>query len=225
MEIAKNVLLKMIKYIDLKTLISDSNVVNEFIDKCKEDIVYLWNEKVFNHFSANMFSSSEVELLSKKSARYTVAYGTTLVAVIQTESFCLGLQIGDGECVTINEDGECSQPFPSDERCFLNETTSLCDEKPIESFRHFFIKAVEDFPCGIFIGSDGVDGCFSNEEQLYKLYKTMLYSFGTAEFEEAVSELKEYLPRLSQKGSKDDISIAAIIDFNKLSNNEKLIQL
>ena len=48
----------------------------------------------------------------------------------------------------------------------------------------------------------------------YIIYKTILYSFGTSEFERAKNDLKDYLPRLSAKGSGDDVSIAAIFDFD-----------
>ena len=37
------------------------------------------------------------------------------------------------------------------------------------------------FPPPVFVGSDGIDDCFSNNEQLHNLYKTILYSFGTSE--------------------------------------------
>ncbi len=220
-EIAKEVLIEIVDEVE------KTNDITHLILRCKEDIVKKWSEEVFKHFTENMFTSEEVELLAEKSARYTVAYGSTLVAIMQTKNYCLGLQIGDGKCVFIDANGECRQPFPNDERCFLNETTSLCDEKALESFRHIFMTDVNNLPsaiCAIFVGTDGVDGCFSNEEQLNKLYKTVLYSFGTTEFKKAVDELEEYLPRLSQKGSKDDISIAAIIDFNKLRNNENLLK-
>ncbi len=216
-EVAKNVLVGVVDEV------SKTSDINGLINKCKEDIVSKWREEVFSHFSANLFTSEEIDLLAKKSARYPVAYGSTLIAIMQTQTHCFGLQIGDGKCVVISEDGECEQPFPVDERCFLNETTSLCDEKVLESFRHVVIEN-DNLSCAIFLGTDGVDGCFSNKEQLNKLYKTVLYSFGTSEFKSAVDELKEYLPRLSQKGSKDDISIAAIIDFDKLKDNEKLLK-
>ena len=87
----------------------------------------------------------------------------------------------------------------------------------ISSFRHFYS---EKLPVAVFVGSDGIDDCFSNNEQLHNLYKTILYSFGTSEFEEALDGLKDYLPRLSAKGSGDDVSIAAMFDFDLLPELE-----
>ena len=105
------------------------------------------------------------------------------------------------------------QPIPWDEKCFLNATTSICDKDAIGNFRHFYS---EDLPAAVFVGSDGIDDCFCNDEQLNSLYRTVLYSFSTSEFNAAVAELQEYLPRLSAKGSGDDISVAAILDIDRI---------
>ena len=69
----------------------------------------------------------------------------------------------------------------------------------------------------VFVGSDGIDDCFNNNEQLYNLYKTVLYSFVTTDFKEACEGLADYLPRLSAKGSGDDVSIAALLDMDSIS--------
>ncbi len=53
------------------------------------------------------------------------------------------------------------------------------------------------------------------------LYKTVLYSFASSDFDSAVTDLSDYLPRLSAKGSGDDVSIAAVLDRIK---SEKLMQ-
>ena len=68
----------------------------------------------------------------------------------------------------------------------------------------------------IYIGSDGIDDCFGDNSELYSLYGIISKSFSETEFTQAIEELAEYLPRLSEKGSGDDMSIAAIIDIKKL---------
>ena len=139
------------------------------------------------------------------------AYGTTMIAVTMTHDFWFGIHIGDGKCIAVNSNGEFKQPVPWDERCFLNSTTSICDSDAIDEFRHFYS---EKLPSALFVGSDGIDDCFSNNQQLNNLYKTVLYSFATTDFNEALDGLSEYLPRLSAKGSGDDVSVAAIFDMD-----------
>jgi len=181
-------------------------------------IINVWNQLIYAHYDQNPFTDEELSGISEKARRkYTQdgriesAYGTTLIAVAMTREYWFGLHIGDGKCVAVNPEGKFVQPIPWDKKCFLNATTSICDSDALTSFRHFYS---EKLPVAVFVGSDGIDDCFSNNEQLHNLYKTILYSFGTEEFEEAINGLNDYLPRLSAKGSGDDVSIAAMLDFD-----------
>lgn len=183
-------------------------------------IINVWNQLIYAHFEKNPFTEEELSGISEKARkRYTQdgriesAYGTTLIAVAMTLEFWFGIQIGDGKCVAVNPEGKFVQPIPWNEKCFLNATTSICDSDALANFRHFYHPKL---PVAAFVGSDGIDDCFSNNDQLNNLYKTILYSFGTTEFDEAKEGLKDYLPRLSAKGSGDDVSIAAVLDLDLL---------
>lgn len=183
-------------------------------------IITSWNQSIREHCSQNPFTTEEIHLLSDKAKkkylyddRIESAYGTTLIAAVITSEYWFGIQLGDGKCVAVSTEGEFSKPIPWNEKCFLNATTSMCEEDALDNFRHFFS---EKLPAAVFVGSDGIDDCFKTDDQLYNLYKTVMVSFSTSEFDEAVSELKEYLPRLSAKGSGDDVSIAAVLDMDKI---------
>lgn len=187
-------------------------------------IINVWNQLIYAHYEKNPFTEEELSIISEKAkkkylqdGRIESAYGTTLIAVAMTADFWFGIQIGDGKCVAVNSEGKFVQPIPWNEKCFLNATTSICDSDALGNFRHFYHKKI---PVAVFVGSDGIDDCFSNNDQLNSLYKTILYSFGTTDFEEAIDGLKDYLPRLSAKGSGDDVSIAAVLDFDMLPDLE-----
>ncbi len=187
-------------------------------------IINVWNQLIYAHYEKNPFTEEELSGISEKAKkRYTQdgriesAYGTTLIAVAMTSEFWFGIQIGDGKCVAVNPEGKFVQPIPWNEKCFLNATTSICDSDALTNFRHFYHTKL---PVAVFVGSDGIDDCFINNEQLNNLYKTIVYSFGTSEFDEAIDGLKDYLPRLSAKGSGDDVSIASILDFDLLPELE-----
>ncbi len=187
-------------------------------------IINVWNQLIYAHYEKNPFTEEELSGISEKAKkRYTQegriesAYGTTLIAVAMTSEFWFGIQIGDGKCVAVNPEGKFVQPIPWNDKCFLNATTSICDSDALTNFRHFYHTKL---PVAVFVGSDGIDDCFSNNEQLNNLYKTIVYSFGTSEFDEAIDGLKDYLPRLSAKGSGDDVSIASILDFDLLPELE-----
>lgn len=196
----------------------------KLLNNLEASIINVWNQLVYAHYEQNPFSERELSGISEKARKKYIqderiesAYGTTLIAVAMTHDYWFGIHIGDGKCVAVNPEGKFVQPIPWDSKCFLNATTSICDSDALSSFRHFYSKKL---PVAVFVGSDGIDDCFSNNEQLHNLYKAILYSFGTSEFEEAVDGLKDYLPRLSAKGSGDDVSIAAMLDFELLPELE-----
>lgn len=192
----------------------------KLIHNLNASIISAWNEAIYAHYEANPFTEAEIAVLSDRAKRKYLqekriesAYGTTLIAVACTKDYWFGIHIGDGKCVAVNPEGRFLQPIPWDDRCFLNATTSICDSDALNRFRVFYS---EKLPVAVFVGSDGIDDCFSTEQQLNNLYKTVLYSFATSEFDSAVNDLSDYLPRLSAKGSGDDVSVAAILDLDKI---------
>ena len=185
-------------------------------------IINDWNESVRRHYEANPFTEEELDCVSEKAGasyrsghRIERAYGATLIAAAVTRDYWFGIQIGDGKCAAFDEAGICTQPIPWDEKCFLNKTTSICGSDALRDFRHFYS---EKIPTAVFMGSDGIDDSFKNEEDMYDFYKTILYAFSISDYTQAVDELKAYLPRLSKEGSADDVSIAAWMDMDALKS-------
>lgn len=188
-------------------------------------IISHWHSQVEAYTRCSPFTAEELGQVSEKarqkyqSGRVESAYGTTLIAAAVTADYWFGIQIGDGKCVAVNPEGKFRQPIPRNEKCFLNATTSICDENALENFRHFYSRRL---PVALFVGSDGVDDCFKSDEQLQSLYRTVLYSFTQSAFDAAVTEFSDYLPRLSAKGSGDDVSVAAILDLGKIGEIESV---
>ena len=185
-------------------------------------IINDWNESVRSHYEANPFTEEELDCVSEKAGasyrsghRIERAYGATLIAAAVTRDYWFGIQIGDGKCAAFDEAGICTQPIPWDEKCFLNKTTSICGSDALRDFRHFYS---EKIPTAVFMGSDGIDDSFKNEEDMYDFYKTILYAFSISDYTQAVDELKAYLPRLSKEGSADDVSISAWMDMDALKS-------
>lgn len=84
----------------------------------------------------------------------------------------------------------------------------------IDNFRHIYSESV---PGALFVASDGIDDCFSNTDdnaQLFNFYRKITEMYCTHEVVDASNQLGEYLPMLSEKGSKDDMSIALILDID-----------
>lgn len=220
---AKRNILQFVENVDREEL---SHRHEHLLQKLEESIISQWNDEISRHARENPWTDEEIAALSERAKRKYLqenriesAYGTTLIAVAVTGDYWFGIHIGDGKCVAVSREGEFTQPIPWDERCFLNATTSICDSDALTRFRSFYS---EKLPAAIFLGSDGIDDCFASDQLLHNFYRTVLYSFSTSEFDEAVSGLNDYLPRLSAKGSGDDMSVAAVLDLDSIGEIESV---
>lgn len=211
---------------------SDSSIKNfEFnlCEKWREAVKKDWDER-----AANMIDEPRWRNVSDKyKARFTseekyipVAYGTTLICAVSIGPQILVMQIGDGNCVVLQRNGEFKLPLPPDEENFLNITTSLCEEDAFKKFRHAVLDCEEDSPLApvaIFLSTDGLDDCYpiyENEKHLYKLYgEVILDNIISNGFARTCEELREeLLPYMTNRGSNDDISLAYLVtrDLNLL---------
>ena len=147
------------------------------------------------------------------------AYGCTVMAFVVTPQYWFALHLGDGKCFAFY-DKEASkiwdEPLPWDERCFLNKTTSICANDAHESFR-FAYGGQESKPIAIFLGSDGIDDTFCDNESLSDFYIKILKEIMFTSEEEVVRSLEEDLPVLSKRGSRDDMSVACIYDEERVA--------
>lgn len=186
-------------------------------------IISRWNDCIEQDKAHEPFTEEELHVLNDKerqeieSDKWQSAYGTTLIAVVRTAGCFFGLHIGDGKCVAIDAEGHPSQPIPWDEDCFLNRTTSLCDQDAISRFR--FAYMTDNLPIAAFVASDGVDDSYPTDERLYAFYAAM-WQMIQQNRETAVADLQAFLPKMSEQGSHDDISISGIITLFNEKNND-----
>lgn len=174
--------------------------------------IYLqWLQAINDDAAAHPFNDYEKSQL--KTAKLIKAYGTTLIAYVRTPLYWFAFQIGDGKLVCCDRNMNWIEPVPWDCNCFLNFTTSLCNSNPIPSFRYAF-NGKGNFPVVVIMGSDGLDDSWGTVERLTNFYSQTLCIFKELGVEEALKQLEEYLPRLSEKASRDDMSMAGIVDMD-----------
>ena len=193
----------------------DDFKIDEMLVQLEKSIISTWNDLVAADYADDPFTLDELEKVNPKMRlRYATgekieyAYGTTMIVNVVTDEFWFGIHIGDGECVTVDHQGNFDRPIPRDLRCQLNMTTSICDRNAIYNMRHHFSKKI---PKALFISSDGVDNCFASEDKIHDFYSMIINSFEMMDESFAILELLDYLPKMSQKGSGDDISLGIII--------------
>ena len=204
-----------------------------------KEIVNTWTVLTIDHYYDNLTEQEIAQLplfpdVEQSIRNITTLYGCTLMAACVHPEGWFAFQIGDGKCVAIHplqidldfpENNSkflipnsklVTEPVPDDERCFLNMTTSLCDPDAANEFR-FCGGDKNTTPVAIFLGSDGIDNSWGTEEALYNFYIEVLKHCTSAA--DVTHDLEESLPQLSQAGSHDDMSVAAIVDKDLLAKN------
>lgn len=203
------------------------------------EIVNTWTSLTIDHYYDNLTEQAIAQLplfpdVEQSIRNITTLYGCTLMAACVHAEGWFAFQIGDGKCVAIHplqtdldfpENNSkflipnsklVTEPMPDDERCFLNMTTSLCDPNAATEFR-FCGGNKDTIPVAIFLGSDGIDNSWGSTELLHDFYLEVFKHCYSRDI--ILQELQEVLPQLSEKGSHDDMSVAAIVDKDLLAKN------
>ncbi|GMO55256.1 MAG: hypothetical protein Ta2G_14270 [Termitinemataceae bacterium] len=183
-----------------------------------------WHNEIEHHYTKNPFSKSELEIAGEKYSESFAAgkemykaYGATLIACALTDDYWFGIHIGDGRLTALYKDGSYDQPVPWDERCFLNVTTSICDDDAAQRARVYYCpKAKKELPLAVFLCSDGIDDNYpveDNDKHLFKLYSTILQTFAEDGFDSTCDQIHDLANSFATKGKGDDTSIAGFIDM------------
>lgn len=179
-----------------------------------------WMQAIEKDMQEHPLSDDETELLGGK--RVEKAYGTTLQCYVQTPLYWLAFHIGDGKMTAYDTEAGWTEPVPWDCRCFLNLTTSLCDANPVPEFRYAF-DGTGQFPAAVVLGSDGLDDSWGTFDNLANFYSHVLLMFLDMDKTQATAELDDYLPKLSARASRDDMSVAGVINADVLRECRDII--
>jgi len=190
-------------------------------------ILTQWNMFITEHAQNNPLNEWELEHVEEKyktefedklkedDPSFAKTYGCTLIAYVRTPDYWFAFQIGDGKCISFDINDrqlEITQPIPWDEKCFLNKTTSICDNHALSEFRYCY-QGDGHFPEAMFLGSDGIDDSYGdNINDFYiQLFKML------SDKDKAQRELSKSLPVISHHGSQDDMSVACVYDEGNLA--------
>lgn len=185
-------------------------------------IIYQWNQKIAEHAANTPVSEWEQEHVPQKyldelqtSETFEKIYGCTLMVYVQTPDYWFAFHLGDGKCISFQQEPLWRFPIPWDERCFLNKTTSLCDSEAINEFRYCY-EGDGCFPMAVFLGSDGMDDSFGEDANLVNFYIQVVKMLVTESKDATIESIESDLPKLSKIGSKDDMSVAFIYNIDEL---------
>lgn len=186
-----------------------------------ETIYRRWLEAIEEDSVNNPFTQEEQECLGGK--KLVKAYGTTLMAYVQTHDYWFAFQIGDGRLLAADQQLQWRQLVPWDDTCFLNQTTSLCNADPLPMFRYAF-DGTGTFPAAVYCCSDGIEDSWGDyevaPEQLHSYFTGLTRVFMRDGKDATLQRLEDFLPKLSAAASKDDMSIAGYINTDAIKLEE-----
>jgi serine/threonine protein phosphatase PrpC len=186
-----------------------------------QTIVQRWQQLVQAELQSDPIETSEWEHLQVKEGQTAcgrveqqplLAYGTTLLFVFAADSFLLFFQLGDGDILCVNRDGQVSLPLVKDSRLIANETTSLCQHQAWKSVQWRLMPLKEPaIPELILLSTDGYANCFVSEADFQQIgpdYQQMLREQG---LKQVMPQLPHILQQASQQGSGDDITLGLLL--------------
>lgn len=188
-------------------------------------ITQFWLELVYDHLGKSPILNIELSHLKEKAGENSIgiiqnkpdiAYGTTIQGGLLTDRFFLGLQLGDGQILTVSEDGDITPLTPDCETLLGNETFSLCNESAWDYFSTWFIPIIPGNPSPLFylFFTDGFVNSFPSNEGInrwaFDIYQMLYSSQPTLTIQQISANLPGWLDDVSRLGSGDDITMAMI---------------
>jgi serine/threonine protein phosphatase PrpC len=172
-------------------------------------LVRSWRIEAVEHIAANPLSEDELNALGRD-AELIRAYGATIVTAAVSERFVLYLQLGDGEILTVSEEGVVSKPLTKDDRLFGNETTSLCTSNAWSDFRVSFQPITNEHPALILLATDGYPNSFRDEAGFLKVGTDILETIRTEGLGHVKDNLEVWLSDSTHAGSGDDVTLGIL---------------
>ena len=208
-----------------KFLVDDKQRESMILQLCRA-IIQEWNKSVTKDCESNpiemdvaykTLSDEDKQSLLKENSK---AYGSTFVAAVLSDLFYMVLKLGDGNVCIVNRSGDVQFAEKKSENLRdgslqFNLTTSLCSRQADADFRYAYVPIKRKSVRGMILTSDGVINSYTSEEGFLRFMKNIYLSFCDRTMGNAVDELESFLPKLSQKGSGDDLSVAIICKLRK----------
>lgn len=185
-----------------------------------DKVVRCWNIRIRQHLQENPLTEEEYILAGDLAEQFRQGrniahiYGATLIAALLTDRYLLVMHQGDGRCVVIHADGRADQPVPWDARCVGNVCTSLCHTDAAESFRFYVQDLEKERITACYVTTDGIEDCFPDQTGVNAFFCELTSSL-IHEGPAIENRLKEILPYMSENGSADDMSLAAVVDLTQ----------
>jgi cell division protein FtsB len=214
---------------DLMSEIDPSKIEEIVISRLLEKLSTRWQEQVKQDLRSHQITDAERQTLIGKDgekalksiqANPFLVYGATLLVVVITDQFIVYLQLGDGDILHVDEQGNTTRPLGKNPQLIANQTTSLCMDRAWEQFEisvEFYSQAEPHAtPALILVSTDGYANSYASDEKFFKIGRDYLELIRSTGIESIESQLAGFLSETSSGGSGDDISLGILKRIEKL---------
>lgn len=204
----------------------EPDVVQKYLDELPEfqKLADSYNDIITRSPVILEAEDDEIHSLVQTFAKLTLQkiFGCTAVVYFQIKNSPVwyAFKIGDSDLYVSFGEGFI-KPIIDDPLCENSKTTSLCDTNAEEFFCFPESQFLDKEPLSAFASTDGIADSFSSEEYLAKFYNQTQFSFDEDGIDKTTRELRVFIPKLSERGSGDDISIAGVVVFDNSPEAKK----
>jgi serine/threonine protein phosphatase PrpC len=138
-----------------------------------------------------------------------IPFGTTLLSAAIGADCILYLQLGDGDLVILDSNGETSRPFPPDPRLTGNATTSLC-LPDATLYLQILLRPRHPAPAMIAMATDGYANSFQDESGFLDAWRDIAVHLGQQGPDRLAHSLQGWLAETTKLGSGDDITVGLL---------------
>jgi hypothetical protein len=208
-----------------------SRVRNHAMARWPRDIIARWKATVRADLVENPFTFLDFAAFPEKPPALKpgedlpisayLAYGATLVAVAITRRYVIYSQLGDGDILSVYNDGRVVRPLPRRHEFMSNHTVSLCSHRAPDEFQVRVEPMRGQVPALIMLSTDGYANCFGDDEGFFKVGADFLEYLREEGPSVVRDKLGDWLRQSSRDGSGDDITVGLAAHDNALPKRVK----
>ena len=184
-----------------------------------EELTQSWRAAVAGDLAAKPFTPAEWASLAALEGwkgqqvvqrHPELAYGSTILAVVATTTYVLCMQLGDGDILFADSDGETRRALPKDDQVVPKQTASLWRRDAAAEFRVHVHEGPDDLPALIFAATDGYAESYESDREFLEIGRDYLRIIRNEGFGSVEHRLKGLLNAASCGRSGDDITVGLL---------------
>jgi len=199
-----------------------------------EELTQSWRAAVAGDLAAKPFTPAEWASLAALEGwkgqqvvqrHPELAYGSTILAVVATTTYVLCMQLGDGDILFVDCEGDTRRALPKDRQLMPRQTASLWRRDAAAKFRVHVQDGSNDLPVLVFAATDGYAESCKSEHELMEVGQHYLAVVRNAGLNGLEHQLKSFLDQASGTGTADDTTIGFISRLDQNSHTLESVPL